>query len=117
MAQQMRQQEGQPPSQMARAPTDIRSLARSHTNIAIKTLAGIAKDGTNEGARVAAAVALLDRGWGRPPQAHTGPDGDGEIRVIIRHLAEGRDANCAHQVIEGRPVPTQLLANGEDDEP
>ena len=26
-------------------------------------LAGIAKEGTNEAARVAAAVALLDRGW------------------------------------------------------
>ena len=54
---------------MARAPIDIRSLARSHTDMAIKILAGIAKDGLNEGARVSAAVALLDRGWGRPPQA------------------------------------------------
>jgi hypothetical protein len=71
---------------MARAPVDIRSLARSHTEIAIKVLAGIAKDGTNEGARVAAAVALLDRGWGKPPQAHTGEEGEGTIRVIIRDI-------------------------------
>ena len=49
--------------------------------MAIKILAGIAKDGTNEGARVAAAVALLDRGWGRPPQAVTCPDGEGSIQV------------------------------------
>ena len=76
---------------MARAPTDIRSLARSHTEIAIKVLAGIAKDGTNEGARVAAAVALLDRGWGKPPQAHTGENGEGNIRVVIRHIVGGRD--------------------------
>ena len=33
--------------------------------MAIKILAGIAKDGTNEGTRVSAAVALLDRGWGK----------------------------------------------------
>ena len=76
---------------MARAPTEIRSLARSHTEIAIKVLAGIAKDGTNEGARVSAAVALLDRGWGKPPQAHTGEDGEGKIKVVIRHIVEGRD--------------------------
>ena len=77
---------------MARAPTDIRSLARSHTKMAIKILAGIAKDGTNEAARVSAAVALLDRGWGKPPQTHTGEEGEGEIRVIIRYIVEGRDA-------------------------
>ena len=72
-------------------------------------------DGESETAR-GAAVALLDRGWGRPPQAHTGRDGDGEIRVIIRHLAEGRDATGVRQVIEARPVPV-ITANGEDDEP
>jgi hypothetical protein len=32
---------------------------------------------------VSAANALLDRGWGKPQQTHTGED-DGEIRVIIR---------------------------------
>ena len=54
--------------------------------MAIKILAGIAKDGTNEGARVSAAVALLDRGWGKPPQAHTGEENEGKIRVTIRHI-------------------------------
>ena len=75
---------------MARAPTDIRSLARSHTSLAIKILAGIAKDGTNDGARVAAAVALLDRGWGKPAQAHTYKD-DKEISITIRKIFEHRD--------------------------
>jgi hypothetical protein len=75
---------------MARTPTDIRSLARSHTEIAIKILAGIAKDGTNDTARVSAAVALLDRGWGKPPQAHTGQDDD-NIHVTLRQIVERRD--------------------------
>jgi len=39
-------------------------------------------------ARVAACVALLDRGWGRPPQAHTGENGEGDIRVTIRHIVQ-----------------------------
>ena len=86
---------------MARAPTDILSLARSHTSMAIKILAGIAKDGTNEAARVSAAVALLDRGWGKPLQTHTGEDGEGKIRVVIRHIVEGRDAP---RVIDAVPI-------------
>ena len=75
---------------MPRSPSDIRSLARSHTNLAIKVLAGIAKDGTNDGARVAAAVALLDRGWGKPAQMHSGGDG-GDIRITIRKMFDGRE--------------------------
>jgi hypothetical protein len=38
-------------------------------------------------ARVAAATSLLDRGWGKPDQAHTGPDG-GDIKVTIRQIIE-----------------------------
>ncbi len=52
---------------MAKTPTDIRSLARSHTQLAIRTLVGIAAQCTApQSARVAAATALLDRGWGKP---------------------------------------------------
>jgi hypothetical protein len=65
---------------MAKIPANIRSLARSHTTIAIDTLSGIAKGGTNEGARVHAACALLDRGWGKPAQP---VDGDGEGGPIV----------------------------------
>ena len=54
---------------MAKSPTDIRSLARSHTDTAIKTLAGIMQQtDAPPAARVSAATALLDRGWGKPAQ-------------------------------------------------
>lgn len=54
---------------MAKTPTDIRSLARQHTALAIKTLVGIASQRTaSDSSRVAAATALLDRGWGKPKQ-------------------------------------------------
>lgn len=54
---------------MAKAPTDIRSLARSHTALAVRTLVGIASQrSAPQSARVAAATALLDRGWGKPKQ-------------------------------------------------
>ena len=64
---------------MSKTPTDIRSLARSHTETAISALAGIAQNGQSEAARVSAAVALLDRGWGKPAQP---VDGDGEGGAI-----------------------------------
>lgn len=54
---------------MAKTPTEIRSLARKHTESAINCLAGIMnKDTAPEAARVSAANALLDRGWGKAPQ-------------------------------------------------
>jgi hypothetical protein len=46
---------------------DIESLARGHTRKAIRTVAGIMNDKTaTPQARIAAARALLDRGWGTP---------------------------------------------------
>lgn len=60
---------------MARAPADIRSLARAHTPTAISTLAGIMRQPkAPASARVAAAEALLNRGWGKPSQPITGKD-------------------------------------------
>jgi hypothetical protein len=54
---------------MAKAATDIRSLARAHTETAIKTLAGIMREKkAPPAARVAAANSLLDRGWGKAVQ-------------------------------------------------
>jgi len=40
-------------------------------------------------ARVSAAGILLDRGWGKAPQPHTGED-DKDIQVTIRTIVEGR---------------------------
>lgn len=55
---------------MAKLPTDIKALARVHTESALHTLAKImtAEDAPHS-ARVAAATALLNRGWGQPQQA------------------------------------------------
>ena len=57
---------------MAKTPTDIRSLARAHTGAAINTLARImGSPKAAPAARVAAAAALLDRGWGKAQQTIT----------------------------------------------
>lgn len=67
---------------MAKAPIDIRSLARNHTESAINTLAGIASNGKQESARVAAAEALLNRGWGKPTQPIAGDDEAAAIKLV-----------------------------------
>jgi hypothetical protein len=55
-------------------------------------LSGIAENGESEAARVAASVALLDRGWNKPASSveHTGKDGDKDIRIVLRTIMEGR---------------------------
>lgn len=73
----------------------LAELARSHTVDALRALVSIAKSGESEAARVSAATAILDRGYGRPTQAHehTGKNGgpieyrdlsDEEIEARIR---------------------------------
>jgi len=74
---------------------DIRSLARVHTESCIRSLATIAAKGESESARVTAISTLLDRGWGKAPQAHTGENGEGDIRVIVRHILDTRDKPVA----------------------
>ena len=72
-----------------RIPADIRSLCRSYTDEAVRSLAAIMRNGDKDATRVAAAAILLDRGWGKAPQPHTGED-DKDIQVTIRTIVEGR---------------------------
>jgi hypothetical protein len=67
---------------------DLRSQARVHTALAIKVLAHVAASAkAQDGARVAAASQLLDRGWGKAPQQLVGEDG-GDIKIVIRQIIE-----------------------------
>ncbi len=69
---------------MTKTPTEIRSLARSHTRTAVNVLVGImrSKDAT-AAARVSAANAILDRGWGKATQPLESGD-DGALQLIHR---------------------------------
>ena len=67
-----------------------RSLARGRTRTALSVLAAVMRNPkTPPAARIAAANAILDRGWGKPPQAiHNGVDGALELihrieRIIV----------------------------------
>ena len=88
---------------MVKATADIRSLARAQTELAIRTLTGVCgSEAAPAAARVSAAQAVLDRGWGKAPQPHTGEDGEGEIKIVIRRLVDEDNA----KLIEGRVLKT-----------
>ena len=99
---------------MSKTPADLRSLARAHTAMGIKVLAGIASaEDAPPAARVAAVNALLDRGWGKPAQTHTGENGEGDIKVTIRHILEHIDDKPL--VIDGRCVEIDTTVVSDDD--
>lgn len=69
---------------MSSALTKVCSLARSHTEGAVKVLAMIMhSEDASHTARVAAANSLLDRGWGKPAQTISG-DPENPLSVITR---------------------------------
>jgi hypothetical protein len=65
---------------------EIEAAAKKYAGDALQVLFEVATKGTSEPARVSAAVALLDRGYGKPRQAveHTGAEG-GPLAVVVTH--------------------------------
>jgi hypothetical protein len=68
----------------------LSELAREHTADALTTLIQVATTaGTSESARIAAAVAILDRAYGRPAQTISGPL-NGGLMIVYRDPEDGR---------------------------
>jgi hypothetical protein len=88
---------------VAKAPIEIRSLARKHTQAAIDTLEEIMKDKQcPPAARAASAVALMDRGWGKPHQTS-----DVTVRqAVAKDLSDNELADIATGSGEGAAEPS-----------
>ena len=92
----------------------LQELAREYSPRALQTLAHIAENGENEGARVAASVALLDRGWGKPLQQIAGADG-GPLQITVMRFGEGDGLAFqlgGPKIIEA--IPGEPLSSGGD---
>ena len=84
----------------------IESLARSHTKTAIRVLAGIMREPTVQPmARVAAAKALLDRGWGKPTERHE--------HVSLSAVAELSDDELRNAIAFLRATPSPPTEPGD----
>ena len=67
---------GRPKGKVSAAKRDIAEKAKKHGEAALAVLVAIAQNEEEPAAsRVSAANALLDRGYGKPIQAVSGPDG------------------------------------------
>jgi hypothetical protein len=67
---------------------DVQELARCYTKKAIETLAAIMQnEKTPPAARVSAASAILDRGYGKPPQAYADAEGGGLDLERLVHMS------------------------------
>ena len=83
---------------------EIRQLARERGPEAIAALVKVMTKGKSEAARVAAATALLDRGWGKPRQSH-----EAEIthRYVIEIPALMDNATWEAEALEHEPDKLQ----------
>lgn len=71
----------------------LEELARGHTETALAVLVQVAQSSESDAARVAAANALLDRGYGKPRQGveHSGLDGGPISHSVEITFVSGED--------------------------
>ena len=84
----------------------LSELARAHTSTALGVLVKIAQQGESDAARVSAANAILDRGYGKPTQGieHTGKDGGAiETSDVSDNEAARRIAFLLTQATKSQP--------------
>ena len=75
-------QSGNPGGRKA-MPKEVVELAREHTEAAMRTIIRL-MDSKSENIALAAALAVLDRGHGKPAQAVTGEGGTGPVQIVVR---------------------------------
>ena len=86
----IREGSGRPVGAVNKATSELKlnlsELAREYTNDALETLVEVMKSGQSDSARIAAATAILDRGYGRPTKTTSlevnAPFAPTEIRLV-----------------------------------
>ena len=73
---------GRKRGKVGKAKRALAEMAKEHAEAALRTLVEIATGDGAASARVSAATAILDRAYGRPPQAleHSG---NGHVQIIV----------------------------------
>jgi hypothetical protein len=72
------------PNGRPKIPPHVREMARGLTEEAINTAAEIMRNAEETGtARMSAVNTILDRAWGKAPQAMTGEDGEGPVQLAV----------------------------------
>jgi hypothetical protein len=86
------------PGGRSKALRAVETAAKAHTDAAIGTLAEICTDRTApSSARVSAATALLDRGWGKPTQPIAGDENRPPIVPVLNVTIAAPDKETREQ--------------------
>lgn len=80
---------GRPKGSPNKATACLRDVARQYTEQALETLVQIALGGESEAARVSAANAILDRGYGKPSQVIAGDEDGGPAKLVHEIILRG----------------------------
>jgi hypothetical protein len=81
---------------------EIKALAKKHSKAAIKVLAGIMNQADGPAtARVSAAQALLDRGWGKATQPLAGDEGGLPVLARIERVIVDPKSNSENSTSNG----------------
>lgn len=75
---------GRKPGKVSQAKRELAEMAKDHAEAALQTLVDVASNAkASESARVSAAVAILDRGYGKPFQAvQLSGDANAPVQVV-----------------------------------
>jgi hypothetical protein len=84
---------GRKPGKVGKAKKELQNMAKDHAQEALETLRKImTNDQEPAAARVSAANAILDRGYGKPQQAIVGdPDAPVAVQMITRRVVDPKD--------------------------
>lgn len=64
----------------------LKDMAREYTTEALEALVGVLRESPSDAAKVAAANAILDRGYGKPSQVLNGDEDGGAVKLA--HVIE-----------------------------
>jgi hypothetical protein len=99
-----------------KSATEIASLARAHTVTVLNMLIGIVnREDASPTARIAAGLALLDRGWGKPTQSVNVND-ERRSWEIVNEIIDPETHEVVEYVIERDGQMISLPGPSADDE-
>lgn len=94
-----------------KAHTDLMKLARSHSVEALETVVAIMRNRRHPKLALKAAELILDRAWGRVPQAITGEGGEGPVKISVSWQAADM---ATVDITPNEDVPLLELEASED---
>src|SRR6478672_4950401 len=97
------------PSGKPKIYTDMVKMARSHSKEALDKLVEIMRNKRSPKLALKAAELILDRAWGKAPQALVGEGGDGPVKISVSwQSAEVATVDLTHKdipILEAKEVP------------